>query len=83
MAIVARSGTALLPDVGMSQSQVMIGALLAGFFVYLAMAGKLAAYWSILIGGGSGQAAAQVGAPAATTTAPATPKAATPTTGGK
>lgn len=41
----------------MNQSSLMAGALLAGFVVYLAMNGKLAAYWSILIGGGSGSAA--------------------------
>jgi hypothetical protein len=65
------SGSALLPDVGMSQSSLMLGALLAGFVVWLGMQGKLAAYWSILIGGGSSTAA-----PAATTT---TPSATTPT----
>jgi hypothetical protein len=51
----------------MSQSQVLVGALLAGFVVYLAMNGKLAAYWKLLTGGG--------------TAAPSTPTAGTTTTG--
>lgn len=54
----------------MNQSSLMAGALAAGFVFYLAMQGKLAAYWSILIGGS--------GAPAATgsTSAPGTGQAA-------
>lgn len=61
-----KSGSVLLPDVGMSQSSLMIASLLGGFLVYLAMNGKLAAYWSILIGGGSSSAST-----GATTTTPA------------
>jgi hypothetical protein len=66
MVTVARAPVAGLPNVTMSQSGLMVAALLGGFVVYLAMAGKLAAYWSILMGGGASSTAA----PAATTTTP-------------
>jgi hypothetical protein len=73
------SGSVLLPDVGMSQSSLMVGALIAGFVVYLAMNGKLATYWSILIGGGSTSATTTT--PSATTsTTSTTPSASTSTT---
>jgi hypothetical protein len=39
---------------GMSQSEWIVAALVAGFLVFLAMKGKLARYWSLLIGGGTG-----------------------------
>ena len=68
MATIAKSPTVLLPDVGMSQSGLMVAALVGGFVIWLMMKGKLAAYWSILLGGNSGAATA---APAATT-APST-----------
>jgi hypothetical protein len=51
--VALKSGSVLLPSVGMSQSTVMLGALLAGFVVWLAMNGKLQAYWSLLLGGGA------------------------------
>jgi hypothetical protein len=45
----------------MSQSEIIAGALFGAFVVYLAMNGKLSAYWSVLMGGtpsgGSGAAA--------------------------
>jgi hypothetical protein len=66
MVTVARAPVAGLPNATMSQSGLMVAALLGGFVVYLAMAGKLAAYWSILMGGG----ATSTAAPAATTTTP-------------
>ena len=65
----------VLPSVGMSQSALMVTALIGGFVVYLMLAQKLAAYWSILMGGSSSAATATTGttaAPAATTAAPAT-----------
>jgi hypothetical protein len=37
----------------MSQSGLMVAALLGGFVVFLAMQGKLGNYWSILMGGGA------------------------------
>lgn len=65
------SGSVLLPDVGMSQSSLMIATLIAGFVVYLAMNGKLAAYWSILMGGGASATPAATTAAPTTTTTPA------------
>ena len=47
------SGSVLLPNVGMSQSGLMLAALIGGFVVWLMMNQRLSAYWSILIGGGS------------------------------
>jgi hypothetical protein len=81
MVTVARSPVAILPNVGMSQSGLMISALLAGFVVYLAIKQRLGVYWSILIGGGgtsttTPQPSASTGtatAPAATTTTTTTP----------
>lgn len=68
MVQVARAPLAVLPNVGMSQSSVMLAALLAGFVVYLAVKQRLGVYWSIMIGGG---AAASSTTPAATSsTAP-------------
>ena len=55
------SGSAVLPTVSMSQSTLMVGALFAGFLVWLAMNGKLQAYWSLLLGGGSSSTASTVG----------------------
>lgn len=37
----------------MSQSTVLIGALLAAFIVYLAMNNRLVTYWQLLTGGGT------------------------------
>jgi hypothetical protein len=77
MVAVARAPIAIAPNASMSQSGIMVAALLGGFVVFLAMQGKLANYWSILLGGG---ASATTGAattasptttPGATTTAPA------------
>lgn len=53
----------ILPSASMSQSGLMVAALIGGFVVFIAMQGKLAAYWSILLGGG-----ASATAPVATTT---------------
>ena len=61
MATIARAPLAVLPNASMSQSSLMVAALLGGFIVYLALAGKLQAYWSILIGGGSSAAATSSG----------------------
>lgn len=74
MATIARAPIAVLPNATMSQSGIMVGALLAGFVVYLAMTGKLAAYWGILMGGGaSATATPTTGATSPTTsTSPAT-----------
>lgn len=58
MPTIARAPIAVLPNAGMSQSSLMVAALIGGFIVYLGFAGKLQAYWSLLIGGGSGSAAA-------------------------
>lgn len=76
MVTVARAPIAIAPNASMSQSGIMVAALLGGFVVFLALQGKLANYWSILLGGG---ASATSGAatttttttPGATTTAPA------------
>jgi hypothetical protein len=38
----------------MNQSGVLLGALFAGFIVYLAMTKRLPVYWSLLTGGGQG-----------------------------
>lgn len=67
---VARSPSVLMPNVGMSQSGLMVASLLGGFVVYLALNQKLGAYWSILIGGSSSTATAA--STPSTTTAPAT-----------
>ena len=82
MPTIARAPVAILPNVGMSQSGLMIASLLAGFVVYLAIKQRLGVYWSILIGGGAaaspqplasaGSSTAIAPAPSSTTTAPAT-----------
>jgi len=56
----------------MTQSGWLAAALLAGFLLWLAMQGKLQAYWSILAGG----------APAAPATTPAAATAALPAASG-
>lgn len=38
----------------MSQSTILVGALLAAFIVWLAMQGRLSAYWAILSGSAAG-----------------------------
>ena len=65
MPTIARAPIAVLPNVGMSQSAVMVGALIGGFVVFLALQQKLGVYWAILIGGGSSATT-----PAATTPTP-------------
>ena len=81
MVTVARAPIALAPNIGMSQSALMVAALIGGFVVFVAMQGKLGNYWSILLGGGAGASATT---PAATTTTPSTtttaPGATTPST---
>jgi hypothetical protein len=75
MVAVARAPIAVAPNVSMSQSGLMVAALLGGFVVFLAMQGKLQNYWSILLGGGStstsSAASPTTATPGATTTAPA------------
>jgi hypothetical protein len=63
MATVLKSPSVLLPSASMSQSGLMAAALIGGFFIWLMMQGKLATYWSILMGGASAAPAA----PATTT----------------
>jgi hypothetical protein len=43
---------------GMSQSEWIAVAIVAGFLVYLAIKGKLATYWTMLTGGGAASSAA-------------------------
>jgi hypothetical protein len=40
-----------LPSDSMSQSAVMLGALVAGFLVYLMLRGRLGTYWALMTGG--------------------------------
>jgi hypothetical protein len=56
----------------MSQSGLLGAALIAGFFIYLAMQGKLGAYWSLMTGGGATGGATSGGgiAPSATPSNP-------------
>jgi len=72
----------------MSQSGLMVAALIGGFVVFVAMQGKLANYWSILLGGGASATAGTQSPPGAPATggagsapsAPATTPSATATT---
>jgi hypothetical protein len=85
MPTVVKSPTVLLPSVGMSQSGLMVAALIGGFVVFIAMQGKLASYWSILLGGSSSPtspATTVAPAPSSSTTIPgagSTAPATTPT----
>ena len=45
------AGSALLPSVHVSQATVMIGSLVGGFVLYLALNNRLAVYWGLLLGG--------------------------------
>src|ERR1700733_2632458 len=76
MVRVLTSPSPVLPSVGMSQSGLMVAALLAGFVVYLMLSQKLGSYWSILMGGASATTATNPAATPTTTTpsttAPAT-----------
>lgn len=45
----------------MSQSEVMVGALIAGFVLWLLMTNRLQAYWALLTGGGTSVASAATG----------------------
>jgi hypothetical protein len=56
MATVARAPIAVAPNISMSQSGLMVAALIGGFVVFVAMQGKLSTYWSILLGGGASAA---------------------------
>src|ERR1700733_5827402 len=67
-----QSGSVLLPNVGMSQSGLMVAALVGGFIVYLGMNGKLAAYWALMTGGGGSSTAASATAGAVAGTKSAT-----------
>ena len=85
MPTIARAPIAVLPNVGMSQSAVMVGALIGGFVVFLALQQKLGVYWAILIGGGSSATtpAATTPTPSTTTTSPsATPSPTIPSSQG-
>jgi hypothetical protein len=68
MVAVARAPIAVAPNVSMSQSGLMVAALLGGFVVFIAMQGKLANYWSILLGGGSTATSGATTTPAAPST---------------
>lgn len=48
-----------------TQGEWIVGALIVGFVVYLAMRGKLGTYWSLLMGGAIAKAPAATTAPAA------------------
>jgi hypothetical protein len=78
MVTVARAPIAVAPNITMSQSGLMVAALVGGFVVFVAMQGKLANYWSILLGGGS----TSTGSAATPTTPGATTPGATPIPGG-
>jgi hypothetical protein len=41
----------LLPNVAMSQSAVLVGALFAAFLIYLMLKGRLGTYWALMTGG--------------------------------
>ena len=56
MVTVARAPIAVAPNISMSQSGLMVAALLGGFVVFLALQNKLGVYWSILLGGGASAA---------------------------
>lgn len=66
----------------MSQSQVMIGALIAGFILWLLMNNGLAKYWALLTGGGATTPATPVSSSTPTTTPGAGSPGATPATPG-
>jgi hypothetical protein len=82
MVKVLSSPSPVLPSASMSQSGLMVAALLGGFVVFLAMQGKLQNYWSILLGGGASSTATTgtTTAPATTTAPGATTTSPTPTT---
>jgi hypothetical protein len=75
MVAVARAPIAVAPNISMSQSGLMVAALVGGFVVFVAMQGKLANYWSIMLGGGASSAT-----PAATTPTTTSPSTTSPTT---
>lgn len=62
----------------MSQSEVIAVTLVGGFVLYLAMAGKLGAYWSLLTGGGAASAAATTPSTGSGATTGSTPTPANP-----
>jgi hypothetical protein len=87
MVTIARAPIAVAPNVSLSQSGLMVAALLGGFVVFLALQGKLGNYWSILLGGGASATtgattggAATTAAPTATATSPNTSTTATSAT---
>lgn len=80
MVTIARAPIAVAPNVSLSQSGLMVAALLGGFVVFLALQGKLGNYWSILLGGGA-SATTGAASPTSATTSPTTttsPSATTP-----
>lgn len=64
--------TVATPSVHLSQGTVVLGALLFGFVLWLAVNQRLGTYWSILIGGG-GTAASGGGSQPAPQTSPTQP----------
>jgi hypothetical protein len=77
MVTVARAPIAVAPNASLSQSGLMVAALLGGFVVFLALQGKLGNYWSILLGGG----ASATSSTSSGTTTPATPSTGSGSTG--
>ena len=68
----------------LSQSEALLAAIFVGFMLYLAAKGKLRAYWSLLVGGGSGAAPASVPGvanPAPQAGGPSLPSSAAPSPG--
>lgn len=51
MVTLAKSPSPVLPAISMSQSGVIVGALLGGFVIYLLIQGRLAVYYNLLLGG--------------------------------
>lgn len=74
MVTLAKSPSPVLPAIQMSQSGVMIAALLGGFVIYLLIQGRLAVYYNLLIGGaGASTPAAPVPSPSTATPPGTTP----------
>lgn len=54
------AGPVAVPTVpGMSQSSVLVSALLVTFLIWLAAKGRLTTYWSLLLGGGGSSTLSQ------------------------
>jgi hypothetical protein len=79
MATIARAPLRALPDIGMSQTSLLVGTLLGAFVLYLAMNNRLSVYWSLLTGGTGATAIAAQPSTSLAPAAPATPTAPTTT----